>query len=221
VETLASILSADEHCRAAKFAFPSNRAQYTVIHGALRILLGSIMGQQPSTIAFDVSENGKPRAISMLDTPRFSLSHTKDMGLLAISPRAEIGVDVEFQRLDFPCMEIAKRFFSMEESRCLKALPADIQCAAFFAAWVRKEAWLKAQGASLGVLRQLNVGMGKSFRDGTLLAGDGAASDFPTIWLQDLDVAPGYAGAVALEEPVNSFTPRLRCLDWQAGSRYG
>jgi 4'-phosphopantetheinyl transferase len=220
VDDLASLLSAEERGRAARFVFPSDRAQYTVIHGALRMLLGSMVGQQPNAITLDASENGKPGVANMPGAPRFSLSHTKGMGLIAIAPCAEVGVDVEFERPGFPCVEIAERFFSAEESQSLKALAANIQPGAFFAAWVRKEAWLKARGGSLGALRLLNVGMGESFRGGTWLPGDHAAAGFTAIWLRDLDVAPGYAGAIALEEPANPFTPRLRCLDWRTGSRY-
>jgi 4'-phosphopantetheinyl transferase len=220
LDAMNTVLSAVERQRSARFAFPADRAQYTIIHGALRILLGTIMDQQPGAIAFEVSENGKPRVAGVPRAPRFNLSHTKDIGLLAISPSAEVGVDDEFRRFDFPCMKIAERFFSMEESQCLRTLAADIQREAFFTAWVRKEAWLKTRGASLGALRHLNVGIEKSFRDGTLWPADRAAGDFPTIWLQDLSVAPGYSGAIALEEPADPFTPRLRCLDWQAGSQY-
>jgi 4'-phosphopantetheinyl transferase len=220
LEALSSVLSADERRRAARFAFSSDRDQYTVVHGALRILLGALMGQEPSTLAFDVSETGKPRLANMRDAPRFSLSHTRGMGLLAISREVEVGVDVEYQRPDFRCVEIAERFFSADESRYLRELAPDAQCSAFFAAWVRKEAWLKARGTGLGSLHLLNVGMGQCFQEGRLWSGDGGAAGFPAIWLQDLSVASGYPGAVALENSAGQFNPRLRYLDWQIGSQY-
>jgi 4'-phosphopantetheinyl transferase len=219
VEALDSILSIEDRARAARYARPSDRAQYKVTHGALRILLGTIAGQNPRAVSFDVNKNGKPRIMDKENVPRFSLSHTRDMGLLAITPRVEVGVDVEFQRPDFPCLEIADRFFSVEESGRLRALSVEAQRGAFFAAWVRKEAWIKAQGESLESLHLLNVGMGQSLREGRWWGADHALG-LPAIWLQDVDVATNYAGAVVLNKLDKPVTPLLRYLEWVPGSHY-
>jgi 4'-phosphopantetheinyl transferase len=220
-EIMASVISGEERSRAARFARSSDRIQYTVMHGALRVLLGAITHRQPVPLEFAVNEKGKPYLTNAdAGAPHFSLSHSNGVGLLAVSPSAPIGVDVEFERPGFPCVEIAKRFFHAEESARLVALPPDVQPGAFFAAWSRKEAWLKAHGADLGSLGILKVGLGQFFMEGGFWPQNSAPPlGFNNVWLQDLDIMPCYAGALAILA-VNQTVPRLRCLDWGLQSQY-
>ena len=67
-----------------------------------------------------------------------------------------MGVDVEQWDDGVECLELAERFFSPHERRALRAL-ADAPhhvIAGFFAAWTRKEAYLKATGH--GIVRGLH-----------------------------------------------------------------
>ena len=60
-----------------------------------------------------------------------------------------VGLDIEFVRDNFNCLEIARRFFSPSEIRTLSALASKLQVAAFFNCWTRKEAFIKALGEGL------------------------------------------------------------------------
>jgi 4'-phosphopantetheinyl transferase len=57
--------------------------------------------------------------------------------------------------------ELAKRIFSEEDLRTFQALPGREAPAAFFRAWTRKEAYLKARGEGIADgLRQISVSLG-------------------------------------------------------------
>jgi 4'-phosphopantetheinyl transferase len=120
---------------------------------------------------------------------RFNLSHSREIALIAVALGREIGVDVEFIRMDFDWAEIAETFFSPRELNVLRSLPPRSQREAFFDCWARKEAYLKATGEGLsGPLNQTDV---------LLDAGESGALLPWTI--ERLETVAGYAAALAAE----------------------
>lgn len=73
--------------------------------------------------------------------PFFSLSHSGELVLCALSPKP-IGADV--QELRPAKLSLARRFCPGEYAR-LQALPESAQTEALLALWARKEAWVKAE----------------------------------------------------------------------------
>ena len=94
-----------------------------------------------------VTEYGKPYLPRLPDV-HFSLSHSGDTALCAVSPK-EIGCDIEApHRYD---EKIAKRFFHSAEQEWLFSRPADEQADAFFRLWTCKESFIKAIGLGLSL----------------------------------------------------------------------
>jgi 4'-phosphopantetheinyl transferase len=194
-------LAGDEWTRAWRFRFEVHRRRFIAGRGALRALLGAYLGLPPARLAFTYGERGKPDLAPGCGggTLFFNLSHSHELGLLAVTRAREVGVDVEHAK-PMPDLErIAERFFAAEENAALLALPPAEQERAFFRCWTRKEAYLKAVGVGLAAPLDSFV---VTLTPGTparmlALRGDPAAGARWRLW--HLEPAPGYLGAVAIE----------------------
>ena len=142
-------LSTTEKNRADKFRVPMARQQFVVAHGSLRILLGKYLKIPPSVIQFKLNPFGKP----YLEGQKifFNISHSHEWVLIGLSPKMEIGVDIEKIRQDLKLKQLAKRFFSIEEVEQLNKLPQNLVADGFFNAWTRKEAYIKARGKGMSI----------------------------------------------------------------------
>jgi 4'-phosphopantetheinyl transferase len=165
------------------------------------MILSRYRDVEPRRLRFTYGDEGKPALVEVAGGPplQFSVAHSGDLALYAVTPDRRVGLDVERIRADFGGERIAERFFSATEISALRAIPEDARPLAFFNCWTRKEAFIKATGSS--VLRAL-----KSF-DVSLAPGETAAllrvHEDPTEaerWcLRDLEVGAGYAAALAVE----------------------
>jgi 4'-phosphopantetheinyl transferase len=220
VAALAASLSADERDRAARFHFERDRVRFTVARGVLRALLGRYLDLPAPALAFDYGQHGKPSlAAAAVARPvdgapgaelRFNLSHSAGVALCAVTRGREVGVDVEGLRADFATDEIAERFFSPAERAALRALPAGARCAAFFACWTRKEAYIKARGLGLSLaLDAFDVSLAPG-EPAALLATRDEPGALDRWLLRALDPGPDLAGAVVAEG--HDWT--LHCWTW-------
>ena len=197
-------LSADEHARAARFAFPDDRARYIAAHDALRRLLARRMGVAPQDLVFDQGKHGKPFVAGVANPPDFSLSHSAELAAVAIARRTGgrtcgVGIDIEAVRpVD---LALAEEFFAAEEVRELKRIRehGGDWIGAFFQLWTGKEAVVKAIGTGLSTpLDDLALCLHPSLRL-TRLEGDD-----PGEWhVAPFAPAAGFAGAVAVKRPFN------------------
>ena len=206
-------LAADELARAERFYFDRDREHFVVARGVLRVILGRTLNRAPESLSFCYGSHGKPALAGELDRDaiHFSVSHSNGVALYAVTRGREVGVDLEHIRTDLAVAEIAERFFSRREITTLRTLPPELQCQAFFHCWTRKEAYIKARGEGLSLpLDQFDV---------SLLPGEPAAvlgtrqdpSEASRWSLLELDPAPGYAAALAVE----AHGLRLACWQWQ------
>ena len=153
LEAYLPTLSAEEQARADRFFRDVHRRRFVIAHGALRRILADYLDVMPGVLEFVTGEHGKP-ALTPIAGPQpaaveFNLSHSGDLALVAVTRANPVGVDVEQWDEGVECMELAERFFSPNERRALRALakaPNHV-VAGFFAAWTRKEAYLKATGS--------------------------------------------------------------------------
>ena len=144
-------LDAQEKARAARFVFERDRHRHAAAHVALRRLLGQAAGLPAAGVRFGHNAWGKP-LFDNAPACHFSLSHSDDVGVLAIDHVAPVGVDVEVLRPMGELDALAQAHCTPDECAALAARPSgDARLRSFLAAWTRKEACLKAIGTGLTV----------------------------------------------------------------------
>jgi len=158
--------------RAARLVTPDLRRRSLRSHGALRAVLKKYTDLP---LDFACAELGKPY-LPVLPNLCFNLSHSHEIGLVAVAWGFEVGVDVERLRPLPECLSIAGRFFPPGELESLLEVPPDARESEFFRRWTRIEAVLKARGVGL------------------YAAGSQPEGEWSIL---PLEVAEGYAGSVA------------------------
>ena len=198
LDDLASVLSAGERDRAARFRFDDDAHRYTAAHGWLRLVLGSAMGLPPADVPL-TSGPGKP-SVAGAGGPHFRRSHAGYLALIAVAGR-EVGVDVEPLASGDRWASVADVACTPQESAALHALPAADRRAAFVRLWTAKEAYLKATGTGLAVEPD---SVEVDLLDGLQPVKDG--------WhVLPIEPARGYLGAVAAQG--DDWTVRLHSVD--------
>jgi 4'-phosphopantetheinyl transferase len=123
-----------------------------------------------------IGEKGKPTLVTDPDL-HFSVSHTGNVSMLALTRVAPVGIDVERIRTVPFAEKILRRFFpdvAIEE-----ILSSDHKELRFVRAWTTAEATVKIRGASVWE----------------------AATPDPTAVVRELTAPDGYAAAVAVAAP--------------------
>src|SRR5260221_653979 len=138
----ASLLSAAELQRAARFRFERDRRRFIAARAGLRQLLAQRLAVSPETIEFVYGKYGKP-ALAQRGL-QFNLSHSGDFAAYAFSRGCDVGIDIEEVRAVPDADAVAARMFSRCERDAYAALPADARTLGFLGCWTRKEAVVKA-----------------------------------------------------------------------------
>jgi 4'-phosphopantetheinyl transferase len=140
------VLDRQEQDRMQRFHFAADSERYAVAHGNLRRILGAYLNLAPEKLCFRNNQFGKPE-LPGETSPKFSLSHSKSIALLAVDHAQPLGVDVEDVK---PIeAEVADAHFSATELSDLRGLEGDAWLTGFYRCWTRKEAILKAEGVGL------------------------------------------------------------------------
>lgn len=145
---LMDVLSFDEKERAGRFVFSRDRDRFVVCRAALRKILAGYLDVPARDVRFANERFGKPRLLSDEDL-RFNVSHSRNLGLIAVSRGREIGIDVEYVDADFDCSSTAASVLLPEDLDRIKGMAGTEQANIFFSGWTRKEAFLKAMGDGL------------------------------------------------------------------------
>jgi 4'-phosphopantetheinyl transferase len=144
-------------------------------------ILARLIDQEPASIAFDTGEKGKP----YLRNDRslyFSISHSHDVSMIAVTRVADVGVDIEQIRTVPNAAAILRRFFSQDDaSAILNDVHRDLR---FAEAWTRAEATVKVRGASVWE----------------------AATPDPSVTVRALHAPDGFAAAIAVASPTWDVT---------------
>ena len=199
---LAAVLDEEERDRMRRLHGELLQTRFAVAHAALRTILGRCSGVAPQALTFASGASGKP---ALPGQPlAFNLSHSGDVAVCAVAAGGHLGVDVEMVRPVPDADALASRFFSRDEAADLARVPASDRLQAFFRIWTRKEAFVKATGEGMArPLDSFSVSAG-AIEPRVTHGGAGRWS------LHAFEPRPGYAGALAFDQPIAS----VRCRSW-------
>lgn len=196
---LVALLSVDERERMGRFHLAPHRHRYAAAHGQLRLILSAYLACSPAQLQFVTTTYGKPALTNGGDVC-FNLSHAGDQMLVGVVRGRAIGVDMEQIRPDLATSEIASHYFSRVEQGAFQAVPDAQKSQAFFNAWTRKEAFIKAIGEGLSFpLADFDVTLvpGEPAR---LLAVRGSTETAARWQMWGWETRDGYAAAVVVGE---------------------
>jgi len=142
-------LNDEERARHTRFMFPHSKREFLSGRALIRGVLGSILSRAPESLDFIFNADGKP-ALKGIDTPlKFNLTHTRGLVALALHSSLQIGVDAEVIDTERADPNLAKRFFSVHETRHLWKFEDSAYAAEFYRIWTMKEAYIKARGTGM------------------------------------------------------------------------
>ena len=195
-----AILTPDEAQAAKRIVIDEKSDRKASSRAHLRRILARYLSTRPRDLRFIYGEHGKPM-LAEHDELQFNLSDSESMGLAAVCRGTRIGVDIEFARDGRSFTAIADRFFAQAESSALRALPSENRRAAFYRAWTRKEAYLKAWGTGL------SFGSNRFTLDyigdghGSLLTTEMPEDDASRWHFKGVELGSAYEGAICFEGP--------------------
>jgi len=170
--------------------FTLDSGEREVTRTVRRAVFAALLGATPGDIAYDIGAKGKP-ALRNDPSLHFSVSHSHDTAMIAVTRVAPVGVDVDRIRPMDHAAAVLRRFFS--EAEMLEILSADNPEFRYIRAWTRAEATVKVRGASVWE----------------------AATPDPSVTTRDLVAPEGYAATIAVAAPTWHLTQRtLRARDW-------
>jgi len=211
----AALLDEAEAQHASRFHFERDRLRHVLVHGVLRHLLGEALGVAAAGLRWRLGEHGKPALAPGAGRDlRFNISHAGDWFYLALAVGRELGVDVERQRPEIVDELLPSLHFTAGELAWIKGHCGPARSTAFFAAWARKEAALKAWGTGLSLaLDRFDITPGQP--PIAPLAAPAELAAASAAWtVRDVPAPAGYSAALVAEgEP-----PVLRLFGHATGA---
>lgn len=208
-DALATSLSDDERERASRFYRREDQRRFVVAHAMLRQILAGYLGANATSLELTTGEHGKPALAQSHRGPplEFNLSHSGDFALVAVAMEKRVGVDIEQWRDTFDHSRLAEKVFSEHERRELEELldGPHTMLDAFYSAWSRKEAYIKAtgHGVSRG-LQHFDVSLHPD--QAARVLDDRMEPGAVTRWaMYALHAAEGYSAALVAEMPVDDI----------------
>ncbi len=199
LDRLKSLMSSDEVARADRFKVPQPRRHFIVCRAVLRQLLGACLNCDPANVDFEYGPHGKPALRQPLTPPQrieFSVSHSADQALIAITVDRLVGIDIERMDPTVRILKLAQRFFSPREAAELVNLPETDQLAGFYRGWTCKESYLKATGFGLSFpLNKFSVSL-NPHQPPTLIEVVDQPAELTRWRLLPLEPRPNYCAAI-------------------------
>jgi 4'-phosphopantetheinyl transferase len=207
------LLSDDEKLLADGFRLAEPARRFVATRAALRVLFGHYLHASPEEIRFSVDANKKPHLAGVHSESdlRFNVSHSGELGILAVTIGSDVGVDVEQLREVNQLENIAQRYFHPAEVEAVLATAKDSRSDAFLRCWTAKEAALKAYGTGIvESLNAFNVPLARSFEGWIELSALREAASDSRCWLERIAPCDGYVAAAAFMGEKR----RLRCFQF-------
>ena len=156
------LLSREERARFDGYTNAVVARRFAIGRSALREILGCALGMAPSRIPLHEGLHGKPALGRDAGVRRlwFSVAHTEDVLLVALSRSFDVGIDVERSRSIEQWERVADRVLAEGERAQLQR---DVESGedagtAFLRHWCRVEAELKAIGCGIAGLEDHRAG---------------------------------------------------------------
>lgn len=147
IDAAEAILDVEQRERALRQRREVNRQELILSYALHRLVIGATLGVPATEVPLSRDEQGCPRIDGV---PAFtSLSHAGGRAAVAVARSGPVGIDMEPTSRSGEMDAIAHLVGSSEELDGLKPLPASRQASELLATWVRKEAYLKAEGVGL------------------------------------------------------------------------
>lgn len=211
IDGAAAVLTPAEREQSSRFVSASLTRRFICKRATLRRILASYAGMHAAEIAFGAGAQGKPflrerdGAASPLE---FNVSDAGEHVLVAVAMQRPIGVDIEMMRPMEEADDIIEHHFSAIERATYRRLPPEQQLIAFFTAWTRKEAYIKAVGVGLHLpLESFSVAIDPA-APARLIEIDGDPTKAAEWTLLPVEVPKGHVGAVVVRGPVSN------CQTW-------
>ncbi len=152
----------DPDASAHLWLYPTSSRTTPELNNCLQNVLNKVSKLSTfQTIQLQKSVNGKPYFGPPYEKIAVSFSYTKQFGLLGLSTKTAVGIDIVEVTESFKINDIVNSHFHSSERSFLEDL--DSTCAKnwFFNAWVLKEAALKSTGEGIAFdgLRKIIVGI--------------------------------------------------------------
>ena len=141
-------LPADERARLAG----THKSPQRLAHIALRMCLEATTGAVYRGLPFQRGPTGKPALGG--NAPHFSLAHTREVALIAVSAGGPVGVDIEHERVVTLSDERRQAIEAAAQTLSSRPLPGSQPAtnARFLQAWTRLEALAKCTGEGIGAV---------------------------------------------------------------------
>jgi 4'-phosphopantetheinyl transferase len=206
---LLDVLDAGERARRERLRATRARSVYLVAHALARLAVGARASIPPHALRFDRTclrcgcSRGRPRVAG--SPVEFSISHSGDRVVVAVTNGVPVGVDVEQVALRggrIPDIALDPRELSV-----LAALPPEQRVTSFIRYWTRKEALLKATGDGLSV-RPSHVVVSPPDTRAALVAWNAGRGLPGPVALHDLDAGDAYRASIAFVGADPALTER-------------
>jgi len=213
------VLSEKEKERCGRFIRAEDRARCAAARAILRIVLSKYVSRSPRSLPILAGESGKPyldtsagSSATGVDDVQFNVAHAGNLLLIAVGRGPRVGIDIERVRNVRGMESIVDDFFDEQERACVRSRKGKARLRAFFRLWTRREAAAKAMGLDLlDAFARCELPAFDESRSGFRLdlpefdARTGAPTVVPaghmaTWWVRDFIPAPGYAGALCVEQ---------------------
>jgi 4'-phosphopantetheinyl transferase len=212
IEDMARLLAPEERQRADRFKFPKHRARFIACRAQLRLVLAGFNQLPPDSLVFTYNQFGKPSLTNACggSSIQFNVTHSHDLGLIAVTTGMQVGIDIERIRPDIDFRHISRQFFAKGEVKSLMSLPPEQQVEAFYTCWTRKEAFLKARGEGLTIpLDHFEVSL-KPDEPPRLLHSSPTIQGLADWTFSDIKPGTGYTASLA----VNRRDWQFNCWQW-------
>lgn len=210
---LLDLLDEEERHRHARFLRAEDRALFLVSHALTRIVAAHHVSIVPTALryAHKIAAYEKPRFGDPASALQFSVSHSGARVVVAISRAVRLGVDLERIAATEPEAPLLASVLCETELEAFLGVPPPARAWAFCRYWTRKEAVLKATGDGLEI-SPARIVVTAPTSPAALVRWSGPGGPADSVYLYDLDAAPGYAASLA------ALSAQLQCSDHDGGA---